>query len=46
MNYEGKSVFDLSGGGGNDPQVAINTDDIKTNRSNIVVNAEAIYVNI
>ena len=24
MNYEGKSVFDLSGGGGNDPQVAIN----------------------
>ena len=34
MNYEGKSVFDLSSGG-NDPQVQINTDDIKINTSAI-----------
>ena len=44
MNYEGKSVFDRSGGGGNDPQVQINTDDIKTNTVAIDVTKQLGYI--
>jgi hypothetical protein len=44
MNYEGKSVFDLSGGGGNDPQVAINTEDIEANKSGIDVTRQIGFI--
>lgn len=44
MNYEGQSVFDLSGGGGNDPQVQINTDDIAANAAALDVVKQVGYI--